>query len=92
MKAEVAESFPECDISEMEMDCCSDVEMVFEGQEDLKLKFDKLTLDKKLFVATFVYTYINLFEGFDEKTLPFNDYSPPPLIRDIQVLDQTFLI
>jgi len=92
MKAEMTQSSTACAVMEMEMDCCSDVEVVFEGQDDLKLSFDQLSFDEQVFVASFVYSYINLFEGFDENVVPFKDYSPPPLIRDVQILDQTFLI
>ncbi len=92
MKAEMTESSSACTVMEMEMDCCSDVEIVFEGQEDLKVSFDQLSFDQQVFVASFVCSYIDLFEGFDENVVPFKDYSPPPLIRDIQILDQTFLI
>jgi len=49
-------------------------------------------LDQQVFVASFVYSYAHLFEGLAENVIPFRDYSPPPLIRDIQILDQTFLI
>lgn len=92
MKAELSKSSSECAVMDMEMDCCSDVEIVIEGRDDLKISFDQLTFDQQLFVASFVYTYINLFERLDENIIPFKDYSPPPLIRDIQILDQTFLI
>ncbi len=92
MKAEMTQPFTACAVMEMEMDCCSDVEVVFEGQEDLKISLDQLSFDQQLFVASFVYSYIELFEGFDENVVPFKDYSPPPLIRDVQILDQTFLI
>ena len=92
MKAELSKSSSECAVMDMEMDCCSNVEIVIEGRDDLKISFDQLTFDQQLFVASFVYTYINLFERFDENIIPFKDYSPPPLIRDIQILDQTFLI
>jgi hypothetical protein len=92
MKAELSKSSSECAVMDMEMDCCSDVEIVIEGRDDLKISFDQLTFDQQLFVASFAYTYINLFERFDENIIPFKDYSPPPLIRDIQILDQTFLI
>lgn len=74
------------------MDCCSDIEVFIEGQDDLKISFDQLIFDQQLFVASFVYSYINLFEGPEENSIPFKDYSPPPLIRDVQILDQTFLI
>jgi hypothetical protein len=92
MKADISKSSSECAVMDVKMDCCSDVEVVIEGQDDLKISFDQLTFDQQLFVASFVYTYIDLFEGFDENRIPFKDKSPPPLIRDIQILDQTFLI
>ena len=92
MKAEMSKSSSECAVMDMEMDCCSDIEVVIEGQEDLKISFDQFTFDQQLFVASFVYSYINLFEGIDENVIAFKEYSPPPLIRDVQILDQTFLI
>ncbi len=92
MKAEMSKSSTNCMVTEMDMDCCTDVEVVIEGQDDLKISFDQFTFDQQLFVASFVYSYINLFEGLEENSIPFRDYSPPPLIRDVQILDQTFLI
>jgi len=92
MKAEMSKSSSECAVMEMEMDCCTDVEVILEGQDDLKISFDQLTFDQQIFVASFIYTSINRFEGLDHNDVPFKDYSPPPLIRDIQILDQTFLI
>jgi hypothetical protein len=77
---------------EMEMDCCTDIEFVLEGQDDLKISIDQLKADQQLFVAAFVYTYIGRIEEFDQKIIHFKDYSPPPLIRDVQVLHQSFLI
>lgn len=80
------------DCSVMKMDCCTDVEIVMEGQDDLKISFDQLTFEQQTFITAFVYSYIDLFEGVDENNIPFKKYAPPPLIRDVQVLDQTFLI
>lgn len=77
---------------EMSMDCCTDLEIVMEGQDDLKISVDQLTFEQQIFVTAFFYSYINLFKGVDKDTNSFNEYSPPPLIRDIQILDQTFLI
>lgn len=92
MKAEMSKTSSSCEVLEIDMDCCSDVEVVVKGQEDLNISVDSLTFDQQLFVASFVYAYINLFEGAQEKAIPFREYDPPPLIRDVQVLDQTFLI
>ncbi|WP_178987122.1 HYC_CC_PP family protein [Winogradskyella schleiferi] len=80
----------ECDISKK--DCCSDEQVIVEGQDTLKTSFDKLDKDKQLFVAAFIHTYINLFFESQEDLNSYRDYTPPPLVRDIQVLDQTFLI
>jgi len=92
MKAEMSKSSAGCAVMDMKMDCCTDVQIVLEGQDDLKVSFDQFTFDQQLFVASFIYTYINLFEGYDDTIIPFKEYSPPPLIRDVQLLHQTFLI
>ncbi|MGJ8694580.1 MAG: HYC_CC_PP family protein [Thalassotalea sp.] len=75
-----------------EKSCCSDEQLVVEGQDDLKTSFEQLTLEQQTFVASFVYSYINLFEGMDENIVPFKDYSPPYLIQDVQILHETYLI
>lgn len=90
MKAEMSKSSSECDV--IEMDCCTDVEVVQEGQDDLKISFDKLTFEQQTFVATFFNSYINLYEGPEEKIIPFGGHPPPLLVKDIQVLYETFLI
>ncbi len=92
MKAKMSTSSKDCAMMETEMDCCTDVEVIQQGQDNLKISFDQITFDQHAFVVSFVYSYINLFEGIDENIVPFKDYAPPPLIRDIQILDQTFLI
>ncbi len=73
-------------------DCCSDEQLVIDGQDELKITFNKQTLDQQLFVASFVYTYINLFEGLEENVTSYRDYAPPLVIRQIYKLDETYLI
>lgn len=89
MKAEMAKTSKSCEA--MEMNCCSDIELIIDGQEDLKISLDQLAFEQQLFVVSLACSFINLFEGLDEN-IPFRDYAPPPLIRDVQILDQTFLI
>ncbi|WP_299553306.1 hypothetical protein [Seonamhaeicola sp.] len=72
--------------------CCKDEIAVVEGQNELIKSFDDLDVDQQQFITSFVYSYINLFEGAPEKAVPHKDYSPPNLVRDILVLDQVFLI
>ncbi len=92
MKAEISKTSSSCQIMEMEMNCCSDIEVIIEGQDDLKISFDQLNFDQQLFVISFTSSYLNLFEQADENVIHFKDYAPPPLIWDVQILNQTFLI
>lgn len=72
--------------------CCKDQKIQVEGQDELKRSFDDLDLQKQLFVASFTYSYFNLFESLPGGEIPFVDYSPPLLVADIQLLDQVFII
>lgn len=73
--------------------CCKDKIDVVKGQDELIVKtIDDLDVHQQLFVATFTYSYLNLFEGLPELVIPHKNYSPPILVTDIQVLDQVFLI
>lgn len=90
MEVQQQSTSSKCDISKK--DCCNDEQVIVKGQDTLKISFDKLEKDQQLFVATFIHTYINLFFESQADFNSYKDYSPPPLIRDIQVLDQTFLI
>ena len=92
MKAEMSKTSSSCEIMEMEMSCCSDIEVTIEGQDDLKISFDQLTFDQQQFVFSFAYSFVSLLKTADENITPFKDYEPPPLLRDVHILDQTFLI
>lgn len=72
--------------------CCNDKSVAFEGQDELKLSFNKLDLDQQMFLASFYFTYIDLFEGLDKNVVPHLTYPPPLLVKDISLLDQVFII
>ena len=73
--------------------CCKDQVDVVQGQNVLTVKtFDDLEFEQQLFLTSFVYSYTNLFEGLPEQINPHKDYSPPNLVVDIQLLNDTFLI
>jgi hypothetical protein len=75
------------------MSCCKDTVDIVQGQDELSFKtFNDLDFNQQLFLVSFSYSYLNLFEGLPEQVIPHRDYSPPNLIRDIQVLDQVFII
>ncbi len=78
--------------SVMKKNCCKDVIELVKGQDDLKLDFSNFSFQQQVFITSFVITYSNLFEGLDTQIVPFKEYSPPLVVKDIQLLDQVFLI
>ena len=72
--------------------CCKNEKTSVEGQDELKIGFQSLDLDQQFFLTSFTYSYLELFEGSPFQSVPFQNYSPPLLVTDIQVLDQVFLI
>lgn len=90
-----------CGMTALEMDqaantkksCCKDQVEVVQGQDVLTFDaFDDLNFEQQLFLTSFVFSYINLFEGLPEQIIPHKDYNPPKLIEDIQLVNNTFLI
>jgi len=78
--------------SVLKKNCCKDVVIQIEGQDDLKINNLSLSFEQQLFITSFVYTYINLIEGLDKKAIPFNNYSPPLIVKDIHILDEVYII
>lgn len=72
--------------------CCNDELIVVEGQDDLKISFEETSLDQQLFFISFAYTYLNLFNDLVERPVPNEQYPPPILVKDIQLLDEVFII
>jgi hypothetical protein len=73
-------------------DCCSDEKLIVDGQNNLNISIDKLSIDKQVFVTSFIYSYIKLFEGIENNVTSYDDYAPPLVIRQLYKLDETFLI
>jgi hypothetical protein len=72
--------------------CCNDVITVVDGQDEAHQNGKQLSFDQQLFIATFLYTYSNLFSNKENSIVSYSDYIPPKLVKDIQALDETFLI
>jgi len=80
-----------CNIADK--NCCDTITKTYEGQNELETtSISSLSFNKQLLVASFIYTYVNLFESLENNIIPFKGYTPPLLISDIQVIDQVFLI
>jgi hypothetical protein len=72
--------------------CCDDEQFVFDGQDELQLQVDKISFEQQIFVTSFVYTYVNLFEGIENNVSSFEEYKPPLVIRQLYKIDETYLI
>ncbi len=73
--------------------CCKDIIDVIEGQDQLTVKvLDDLDLDQQQFLLSYVIAYKQLFESLPNQTIPNLYYPPPEIVRDIQVLDEVYLI
>lgn len=80
------------DCSITKKNCCSDEQLVIDGQDELQLSVDKISFEQQVFIASFVYSYINLFAGIEENLTSYKDYKPPLVIRQIFKIDETYLI
>jgi len=83
-------STEECSITKK--NCCDDKQLAIEGQDELQLQVDKITFEQQVFIASFVYTYSNLFEGLDSNVSTYEEYKPPLVIRQLYKIDETYLI
>ncbi|MEN8186009.1 MAG: hypothetical protein ABFR05_02640 [Bacteroidota bacterium] len=92
MEMEIPSPSESKDCSLDKEDCCNDITKIVEGQNELSTQISNPDFDQQVFIASFVYTYINLFKGLDQNIVPFKNYVPPLIVRDIQVLDNVFLI
>lgn len=81
------------DSKQKQKSCCDDKVDLVKGQNELKLSsFEDLDIVQQQFLIAFTKFYTNGFEGLPKGVISHNDYSPPNLVYDIQVLDQVFLI
>lgn len=80
----------ECSITKKS--CCTDEQLVIDGQDDLQLSLDTISFDQHIFITSFVYTYISLFEDLEENVTLYTKYNPPLVVKDIFKLDETYLI
>lgn len=72
--------------------CCSNQNISVEGQDELNISFNSITFEQQVFVAAFAFSFNELFQGLAEKVIPYKNYTPPLIVKDIPVLNENFLI
>ena len=83
--------FKKC-TSLQEKDCCDNQTILKEANDTFKKSTTVLEVENLVFLKSFIYSYINLFEGLDKNMVPFKDYVPPLFSKDIYILHETYLI
>lgn len=83
-------SSDECTIDKE--DCCATNNEFIQGSSEVQTLVTSLNFEQHVFLASFVYTYINLFKGLEKNVIPFKNYTSLIIVRDIHVLDNVFLI
>lgn len=72
--------------------CCIDEIVLVQGQDDLRISFDDIRVDHQIFLISFAQNHYFLFSEFNGDLVPHELYPPPLLVKDIQLLDEVFLI
>ncbi|MFT5761791.1 MAG: hypothetical protein ACI8WA_000913 [Polaribacter sp.] len=78
--------------SVIKSDCCSNNQIVADGQDQLQVSLVKLSFEQQQFITSFIYSFSNLFEVVKENINSYRDYSPPLVVRELYKLDETYLI
>lgn len=81
-------------VSETKMkNCCKDEVQKVEGQDELQIqKIEQLSFEKQQFLAAYFLSFKELWVKKASNSVFYKDFSPPDLLKDYQVLHQTFLI
>ena len=72
--------------------CCNDEQLVIDGLDELQTQVDVISFEQQVFIASFLYTYNNLFVGLDKNVSSYGVYKPPPVIKELYKIDETYLI
>ena len=73
--------------------CCSEDQIIIEGLDDLSSNsVDALQSNSQILLAIWVRPYLQTFIGAIRNIKPYEDYTPPKLIPDIQKLHEVYLL
>ena len=72
--------------------CCNDVVVVINEQNDLKQVTNEIGVDHQPYSFDNTFTYGTLIPTVGQRMATQKHYPPPLLVRNIQLLDQVFLI
>jgi hypothetical protein len=80
------------DFGKTKPSCCDDEVIFVDGQDDLKISFNDLKFENQSFLVGLFYSNLSIAQDWKEQPVPHEQYPPPKLVKDIQLLDEVFLI
>ena len=75
-----------------EESCCDEEMLTAQGVNDVKPSFNEFHIGQQQFLIAYTYYYLGLFEPQVNQNIPHRYYLPPDIVKDIQLLDDVFLI
>jgi hypothetical protein len=73
--------------------CCDNETDIIEGQDELTIKtFEDLENIEQQVLMAYTLSLASLYKSLPKQIIPHKDYSPPLLVKDIQVIDEIYLI
>lgn len=72
--------------------CCNNEQVSIEGQDELQLQVDTLSLKQQIFLTSFAHTYNNLFKGLSKNISSYEEYEPPLVKSQLFKIDESYLI
>ena len=81
------------DISYVKKSCCKDTVDLIVGQDELNTTdLQSIDIDNYKTLLAYLYSYRLLYESLPRPIIPHKNYAPPNIVKDIHILDETFLI
>lgn len=72
--------------------CCNNEQVSIEGQDELQLQVDTISLEQQIFLTSVIHSYNNLFEGLSKNISSYEDYEPPLVRSQLFKIDESYLI
>ena len=72
--------------------CCNDKQMIIDGQDEMQLSITTIPFEQQVFITSFIYTYVQLFESSDTAVSFHQAYNEPLVSRQLYKLAETYLI
>lgn len=72
--------------------CSKNESFTLQGQDDLKLSWEQLSLETQLFVASFLQSSFQVHLCLENNIVPEQIHPPPLILEDLNLVYEVFLI